>query len=170
MRTLSSRGLQLIASFEGFVPTPYNDAASPPNATIGYGHLLHPGPVTTADISRWGTISHAAGLELLRKDAAGFAANVDRVVKVRLGLIPVRAQARFDALCSFAFNIGTGGFDGSHALALVNERGAPRDWTPCATAMLAWTHAGGKVLPGLLRRRQIEGHVLITGQYPAFPV
>ncbi len=43
-------------SAEGFRAQPYNDAASPPNATIGYGHKLHPGPVTQADLERWGTI------------------------------------------------------------------------------------------------------------------
>lgn len=166
--TVSLRGLQLIASFEGFVPTPYNDAAN--NATIGYGHLLHMGPVTPEDRAKWGSLTHAAGLELLGKDAAGFAADVARAVHVRLGILPGRGQARFDALCSFCFNIGTGAFNGSHVLALVNAHGAPRDWTPVATAMLAWDHAGGKVLPGLLRRRQIEGHVLVTGRYPALPV
>ena len=165
---VSPRGLQLIASFEGFVPTPYNDAAG--NATIGYGHLIHAGPVTEADRAKWGTLTHARGLDLLATDAERFAANVTQAVHVRLGILPGRRLARFDALCSFCFNIGTGAFNRSHVLALVNERGAPRDWTPAATAMLAWDHAGGKVLPGLLRRRQIEGWALVTGRYPALPV
>ena len=44
MRSLSKGGTLFIASFEGYRPTAYNDGADPPNATIGYGHLLHRGP------------------------------------------------------------------------------------------------------------------------------
>ena len=49
MRSLSKGGTLFIASFEGYRPKAYNDGADPPNATIGYGHLLHPGAVSAAD-------------------------------------------------------------------------------------------------------------------------
>ena len=42
---ISHAGLLLIARFEGFLGSPYNDADTPPNATIGFGHMLHHGPV-----------------------------------------------------------------------------------------------------------------------------
>ena len=48
MRSLSKGGTLFIASFEGYRPKAYNDGADPPNATIGYGHLLHPGAVNAA--------------------------------------------------------------------------------------------------------------------------
>lgn len=176
---LSPGGVHLIASFEGFVPTPYNDATGA--ATIGYGHLLHEGNVTTQDQHRdyvaefgltgpsvAGRLSEAQGLELLAKDTTATAAAVSAAVKVRLGILPGRAPARFAALTSFAFNIGSGAFDSSHVLELVNQHGAPRDWTPVATAMLAWDHGNrGVVLPGLLTRRKDEGEILISGKLPA---
>lgn len=161
---ISLAGVHLIASFEGFVPTPYNDAAD--NATIGYGHELHAGPVTAADREHWGSLTPGAGLVLLDKDVAVYSSAVAHHVNVSLGIIPARAQARFDALCSLCFNIGVGAFAGSTVLRLVNEKGAPRDWHPVATAMLAWDHAGGDVVPGLLARRQKEAALVISGKYP----
>jgi|SRR5579863_872635 len=38
---------------EDFKPRPYNDSAKPPNATIGYGHKIHSGPVTSSDVERF---------------------------------------------------------------------------------------------------------------------
>lgn len=162
---LSPAGLHLIASFEGYVPTPYNDAAH--NATIGYGHLIHTGPVTAADREQWKDATGASLLALLNADVARFAQAVTADVHVRLGVIPGRAQARFDALVSLAFNIGTGAFGGSSLRHGINEKGAPRDWTPLGPHWLAWDHAGGAVLPGLLNRRRAEFAIFRTGTYPA---
>lgn len=159
---LSLKGENLIASFEGFVPTPYNDLGN--NATIGYGHLLHYGPVTAADKTKWGTITHQAGLVLLTHDAGAAELAVNANVKVRLGVLPGRAQARFDALVSFVFNVGVYAFANSYVLRLINEKGAPRDWHDVATAMLAWDHVNGAVSPGLLARRKKEGAIIISGK------
>lgn len=149
------------------MPTPYNDSAG--YATIGFGHLLHYSPVTSADRDTWGTLTVESGLELLRDDAAAATAAVSHGVHVRLGVIPARAQARFDALCSLAFNIGAAAFESSTVLRLVNEHGAPRDWHPVATAMLAWSHAGGVLVPGLLNRRKIEAAVILSGRISLAP-
>jgi lysozyme len=161
---LSPQGLHLIAGFEGYVPTPYNDSAG--NATIGYGHLLHVGPVTAEDRARWSDATQAGLLSLFQHDLAYYAAAVSSAVKVRLGIIPARRQARFDALVSLCFNIGIGGFTGSGLLRQINAKGAPRDWTPLSPYWLAWDHAGGAVVPGLLRRRQDEFSIFAPGQYP----
>jgi lysozyme len=160
--TLSPQGAHLIAGFEGFVPHWYDDGTGV--QTIGYGHTgsLPPGwkpPLTVAQ-----------GLELLQADAASAAASVTQAVRVLLGVIPARAQARFDACVSLAFNIGGGAFAGSSLVRQINARGAPRDWSPVGPYWLEWDHAGGKVLPGLLRRRQVELRVFVTGKYPSYPV
>ena len=155
---LSQAGVHLIAGFEGFRPDWYDDGTGV--QTIGYGHTGGLPSGFTAPLSV------QEGLRLLSLDAASAARAVAAAVKVSLGLIPGYRQARFDALTSFTFNVGAAAFTGSHVLKLINEKGAPRDWTPVATAMLAWDHAGGKVLPGLLRRRQIEGRIVISGRYP----
>lgn len=160
---VSASGLHLIAGYEGFVPTPYNDAAD--NATIGYGHLIHTGPVTPGDRERFGTWTVAKGLTVLEADAQLAVHELNAAVKVSLGVIPARRQARFDALVSLVFNIGVGAFAGSSLLHAINQKGAPRDWTPLGPMWLAWCHAGGRVLPGLLERRKTEFAIFRTGKY-----
>ena len=116
---LSNRGAKLIAHFEGFVAHSYNDAAG--HATIGFGHLLHRGPVTAADKSRWGTISRDRGLALLIADAREAEHAVANAVHVSL------TQEQFDALVSFVFNVGAGAFRSSTLLRKLNageKRGA----------------------------------------------
>lgn len=162
---LSPQGLHLIASFEGYVPVPYNDSAG--NATIGYGHLIHTGEVTAADRATYHGWTNPQLLALLNRDAESAASAVAQAVKVRLGVIPARAQARFDALVSLAFNIGGGAFAASTLVRTINEKGAPRDWTTIGPLWMAWDHDGGKVVPGLLTRRQREFAIFRTGKYPA---
>ena len=161
---LSPQGLHLVAGFEGFVPTPYNDPAG--NATVGYGHLLHLGPVTAEDRAKWGRLSVSEGLALLEADTAYYAAAVSKDVRVRLGVIPSHAQARFDALCSLAYNIGVAGFWSSSLIREINRKPAPRSWLSCGPLWLEWDHAGGKVLPGLLARRRLEFAIFDAGAYP----
>lgn len=161
---LSPAGLHLIASFEGFVPVPYADSAG--NATVGYGHLLHVGPVTEADRQHWRNATPATLLTLLQADVAWYANAVTKLVRVSLGVYPSRAQARFDALVSLCFNIGVGGFGSSSLLREINRKGAPRDWTPCGPLWVEWSYAGGTVVPGLLARRQREFAIFRDGVYP----
>jgi lysozyme len=149
-RHLSDEGLELIARFEGWVPYAYNDAAM--HATVGFGHLIHHGPVTAADAARYGTRAHPKlsrkeGLALLRRDARAKAADpVRRLVKVPL------TQAEFDALVSLTFNVGPGAFASSTVLRELN-RG--RRWR-AGLAFLLWNQAGGRVLLGLSNRRRAE--------------
>lgn len=141
---LSKAGVELIAEFEGFVSTPYNDAAG--HATIGYGHLLHLGNVTQADISRWGSISRVKGLDLLRSDARDAQDAVDSLVKVSLN------QNQFDALVSFTFNVGEGALSSSTLLKVLNAG----DYKAVPAELKKWVHAGGTVVPGLVNRRNAE--------------
>lgn len=62
---------------------------------------------------------------------------------------------QFGACVSLAYNIGVGAFAKSTALKRINEK----RWLEAANAFLLWTKAGGKVLPGLQRRREEERHL-----------
>ncbi|MGA7396103.1 MAG: lysozyme [Solirubrobacterales bacterium] len=95
---------RFVANFEGFLSCPYNDPAG--HATIGYGHLLHYGGVTKKDRRKWGCLSEAQALKLLRKDLK---ATEDQVYE-RIGNALV-TPSMVTALTSFAFNLGAGALD-----------------------------------------------------------
>lgn len=170
MRTppkLTSQGAEFIGAFEGFVAAPYNDAGTPPNATIGFGHLLHRGPVTQADRRRWGTITRAQAARLLQADAHAALLGIERHIAIAL------RPAQVAALCSFAYNCGADSLAGNVGRA-VNAK--PKLWqrTPArmrawkqqvAAAMGEWDHAGGAVLEGLRDRRRAEAVLFATGRY-----
>ncbi|KQD16250.1 lysozyme [Acinetobacter baumannii] len=61
-------------------------------------------------------------------------------------------QNQFDALVSLAYNIGSGAFKGSTLLKLLNKG----DYKGAADQFLVWNKAGGKVMKGLVRRREAE--------------
>lgn len=150
---LSAAGLGFIAGFEGFVGHGYNDPAG--FCTIGYGHLLHRSACTRQELAT--TISHDQALALLKHDVAW----AEQCV---LGNVhpPIQMQHRFDALVSFAFNLGCGPLTGNTglraALNTVSRRGV-------TAKILAYDHAGGVKLPGLTRRRQAEVRLWQTGKY-----
>lgn len=134
----STHGVEFIAAYEGFVDHPYRDSGGV--WTIGYGH-------TGGGTQSMGTISRARGLELLAQDVR----SAERAVNA-LGL--AFTQAQFDALVSFVFNCGPGTLDPSRSLGQAlrqrGMRGVPQ-------AMALYTHAGGQVLAGLVKRRAAEG-------------
>lgn len=150
MIQLSARGAQFIGTFEGWRDKPYNDAAN--NATIGYGHLIHMGPVTAHDISEWGTLSKPNGIRLLQNDAHLAETAIAHYITRTL------TQPEHDALTSFAFNCGGGALAGSVGQA-VNAGHDP------TSALEQYDHAGHTVLEGLLRRRKSEAHLYLTGDY-----
>ena len=143
---VSAAGLQLIAGFEGWSATLYEDVAD--NATIGYGHLVHAGPITAADrAGPYGKgITQQQGLALLRSDVESKAQAVRSCVTVPL------TQGQFDALVSFAYNVGAGALQGSTLLRKLNAG----DYAGAATEFGNWTKAGGQVMSGLVRRRAAE--------------
>lgn len=152
---LSRKGAEFIARFEGFVSTPYNDAAG--HATIGYGHLIHRGNVTIKDHREWGHITVARALDLLQQDAEA-AAEAVRAVRP-----PITSQTRFDALVSFVFNVGVGAFRVSTLRKRLEESGTARTGT--GVEFLKWNKADGHVLAGLTRRRKAEKLLFELGIY-----
>lgn len=161
---ISDAGLHLIAQFEGYAPVPAPDPVG--YCTVGYGHLIAERSCTRADTKAYAGWTSAQFLQLLRKDAATAQDAVNSSVHVRLGILPGRAQARFDALCSLAYNIGTGAFASSSLVRAINAKGAPRNWSTVGPYWLEWDHAGGAVLQGLLNRRREEFAIFQAGKYP----
>lgn len=153
---VSQAGLNLIASFEGWRAQLYNDVAN--NATIGYGHLVHAGPISAADrAGPFGKgITQAQGLALLAQDAARMVAAVNQSVKVPL------TQNQFDALVSFTYNVGVGAFQGSTLLKKLNAG----DYAGAQAQFAAWNKAGGQVVAGLVRRRAEEAALFGGGPAP----
>lgn len=153
-RHLSRQGADFIAEFEGCVLHPYNDAAG--NATIGIGHLIHTGPVTKLDAYRYPSFTRRDAETLLLADAEKAARAVAAIRPV------ITNQARFDALVSLAFNLGTGILDPSHTVGAELRK---RNRGTAADAFLMYDHAGGKQLAGLTRRRKAERHLFLSGSY-----
>ena len=151
---ISSQGARFIAQFEGFDAKLVNDDAG--HCTIGYGHLVHLGPCDGNEPVEFKLgITKERGLELLAQETAEIAAVVARLVIVPL------TQAQFDALVSFAFNVGQTSFAGSTLLKILN-RG---DYTRVPDQLGRFVFGGGRRLPGLVARRAAEGQLFSTGDY-----
>lgn len=147
-RTTATKGIELIKSFEGLRLTAYRCAAGV--WTIGYGHT---GTVDGKLISGGMTITAAKATVLLKKDLSYFEASVNACVTAPI------TQNMFDALVSFAFNVGAGALRRSTLLKKLNAK----DYDGAADEFLLWNKAGGKVLNGLVRRRKAERTLFLDG-------
>ena len=135
--TYSKSGLAVTESFEGCKLTAYQDIRGV--WTIGYGH-------TGPDVTPGMTIT-AAQAEALLMDDISFSANcVNNCVNVAL------TQPEFDALVDFVYNVGCKNFANSTMRRMLNAE----DYAGAAGQFALWDHAAGKVVAGLLRRRQAE--------------
>lgn len=150
---VSQRCIDNIKKDEGVRQRPYQCPAL--LWTVGVGHVIDPNhaKVPLADRKAlpipagWDrSLSMEEIDEILRKDLARFEAGVARLCPVKL------TQGQFDALVSFSFNVGLGNLQNSTLRMKVN-RG---DMEGAAEQFLVWTKAGGKVLPGLVKRRTHE--------------
>ena len=138
---ISEEGLALIAEFEGFRATPYEDPVG--HCTVGYGFLLHFGSCTPEELAL-PPITEAEGLRQLRLKARPY---VKEVVE---GCRPLN-QNELDALTSLCYNIGRSGFARSSVRKAVNEGG---DVTAALRQYVKGTN--GVIYPGLVRRREAE--------------
>ena len=143
MQKTSQTGIDLIKGFEGKRLKAYRDAVGV--WTIGYGHTR------TARAGQ--VISDSQAEQLLRADLADFESCVARSISVTLN------QSQFDALVSFAYNVGCGALRRSTLLRLLNRGG----YGAAADQFLRWNRAGGVVLRGLTRRRKAERELFLSG-------
>lgn len=133
MRT-SQAGIDLIKQFEGCRLQAYKPVAAEPCYTIGYGHY-------GSDVLPNMVISLEQAEAFLAQDLTKYEQAVERYTPFPL------SQNQFDALVSFAYNCGVGNLK-----KLVSGRTAPQ----IAESMLKYNKGSGRVLPGLVRRRQME--------------
>lgn len=132
----SKSGLALTEQFEGLRLTAYQDQTG--RWTIGYGH--------TAGVQAGDTCTQAQAEAWLVEDVSWAVQTVNLYVKIAL------TQGEFDALTDWVFNLGSGSFEHSELLQLVNQR----NFETAAADFEKWDMAGGQVVAGLLRRRQAE--------------
>ena len=160
---LSKAGEDLMHKYEGFRSRPYLCPAH--IWTIGYGHVLYQEqirlPVVRVEGKETPMIRKEMPLkpednrvwtkteidELFRTDVATFERGVLRLVPGVVG-----RQGSFDALVSISFNFGLGNLQRS----TIRMRANRGDWEGAAEAFRVWTRGGGKVLPGLVKRREAE--------------
>ena len=145
----SQKGLELIKRFEGLKLKPYNCPAS--IATIGYGNTYYPSgaKVKLTDPA----ITKEKAEELLKFLLTSYEKGVDSFCRDDIN------QNQFDALTSFAYNVGVGNLQKSTLIKKVNKN--PSDPTIRAEFM-KWNKGGGKVLLGLTRRRQAEADLYFS--------
>ena len=135
----SENGIELIKSFEGRRLVAYQDSVGV--WTIGYGHTK------TAREDR--LIIKSTADRLLAEDLAEFEKYVEEYVEVSL------TQNQFDALVSWTFNLGPGNLQESTMLRKLNQG----LYAEVPDEMRRWNKAGGKVLKGLVRRRDAEAEL-----------
>lgn len=138
----SNNGMSLIKRFEGLRLQAYRDSVGIP--TIGYGH--------TQGVKMGDIITGEKADKFLREDLQVAELTINTSVKVKL------SQAQFDALASFVFNLGSGNFVKSTLLKKLNAG----DYAGAAGEFGKWVNAGGKQLPGLVKRRAAEREVFLT--------
>lgn len=136
----SQNGINLIKQFEGCRLTAYKPVAAEKYYTIGYGHY-------GADVAPGMKITQAQADAFLVSDLQKFESAVN-ATGLKLN------QNQFDALVSFAYNCGAGN---------LKKLVTGRTLTQIADAMLAYNKGSGKVLPGLVRRRQAERTLFLSG-------
>ena len=145
MNTINDDTVNLVKEFEGCVLTAYPDPGSGGKPwTIGYGHT---GYMSMPLVNKGDTISEAEAEQYLRNDLNAAGAIVARYVTVELN------DNQYGALTSFTLNVGESTFAKSSVLTYVNN--SEFDKVPGRLAL--YRLADGKVLNGLVRRRQAEG-------------
>lgn len=137
---ISESGLKLIIDFEGFCPKATKAVKTEKYYTIGYGHY-------GKDVDEKQTITKEEALLLLKKDMKRFEAKV-----MKYNNCYNFTQNEFDALVSFAYNVGN--------IDQLTVKGS-RTKKEIAEAMLLYIKSGGKVLNGLRKRRIRERELFL---------
>ena len=146
MIVVPQAAIDLAKRFEGFCRVPKSD---PDRAypyvcpagfwTIGYGHLCD-----------------AKHLPITMEEGEVYlAADMADALKATLRYCPVLAtesEGRLAAIVDFTFNLGAGRLQTSTLRRRINQM----DWAGAALELRKWVHGGGRVLPGLVARRQAE--------------
>jgi lysozyme len=136
LMNISEEGLSLIKKFEGCELKAYRCAANV--LTIGYG--------TTKGVTEDMEITKEEAESLLKEEMHEYEGYINDMVKVPL------EQHQFDAMVSWVFNLGSGNLSSSTLLKKLNNS----EYDEVPAQIKRWNKAGGKVLDGLIRRREAE--------------
>ena len=132
----SNEGISLIQKFEGCELEAYQCSAGV--WTIGYGH--------TKDVVEGMTITKEQAEQMLVDELHEYENYINEYVTVAL------SQNQFDALVSWVYNLGPANLKASTMLKVLNSG----KYEDVPAQMKRWNKAGGKVLEGLIRRREAE--------------
>lgn len=133
---VSAAALVSIATHEGYRSEAYKDAVGIP--TIGFGE--------TAGVKMGNKTTPERALVQLLESTEKHADTIRQCIRVPL------YQHEFDAYVSLAYNIGTGAFCKSTLVKKLNAK----DYAGACEEIKRWNKAGGRVLPGLVKRREAE--------------
>lgn len=142
----SQTGINLIKGFEGKRLSAYDDGVGV--WTIGYGTIKYPNGIR---VKKGDTCTDAQAESYLKNDLVKFESAINRLVKAPLN------QNQFDALSSFTYNLGETNLSKSTLLKKLNAK----DYAGAADQFLVWNKAGGKVMNGLVRRREAERNLFL---------
>lgn len=150
---VSKELIELIKHHEGVRFRPYRCPAL--LWTVGVGHVIDPTHINVPINERkslpipdgWDRQLTPAEIDaILTADLATFERGVLRLCPANL------TQSRFDSFVSFSFNVGLGNLQRS----TIRQKHNRGDFEGAAEAFMQWTKAGGKELPGLVKRRKDE--------------
>ena len=143
MRVTSQEGISLLKKFEGCKLDAYLCSAGVP--TIAYGR--------TKDVKIGDVCTQEEAEMWLEEELQEYEAYVNEMVEIPL------EQCEFDALVCWTYNLGPSNLGASTMLKVLNE--GKKNEVP--QQMKRWNKAGGKVLQGLVRRREAEA-LLFQGE------
>lgn len=145
---------ELCRRFEGFRSKPYLCPAGVP--TIGYGSTYY-ADGRKVDLTD-APMTEMAARELLMREL--FHTYAPGVLRQCPGLLPLALMSGdwrvLNAIVDFAYNLGIGRLQTSTLRRKLNAG----DWPGAAAELMKWTRGGGRVLPGLVKRRQAEVELL----------
>lgn len=153
--------LKLVKHHEGVRTRPYRCPAL--LWTVGVGHVIDPNHIKVPFEERrnlpipdgWNRVLTMDEVDaILAQDLNRFERGVARLCPAALG-----NQGIFDSLVSFSFNVGLGNLQRS-SIRMKTNRG---DYLGAAEEFMKWTKAAGRVLPGLVKRRQDERALYLSG-------
>lgn len=146
-RDINEAGLNLIKKFEGFYPNAYKDPVGV--WTIGYGTTAY--PPDGQRVKSGDKITYDQAIELLRHDVEYMAEYINGFLvsnSIEMN------DNEFSALVSLCYNLGGGVLTQSHRS--LHKAVMSKDRNEITKAMMLYVKGGGKVLPGLVKRRQAE--------------
>lgn len=171
-KDISDKGVKFISDWEGFLAKPYNDPVG--YATVGFGYLLGYRPVLPADSKAiWvkgqkvpGQLTEEEGRRLLASQLKKtYEPTVKNLFSRGGPLYGKFTQNRYDALVSFAYNLGPASLTGIPGFETIGRAIKDGDINAIGDAMLLYDKAGGSALLGLTRRRKAERRLFLENNY-----